>query len=207
MPKPLLPIAHIFIDCINSKGPFLTLVENVAREMQKRGVKEYETSLTYFASSGADTIDFVEALQIVEIISSMNVSRRIIIPSHNINYVSMCIAFELGKCIMQSKPDDLVLIFSIDTDLAQICTHGGTPNVDIVRIPTIPNTTFLDKNDNRSPSPEYYEQPPPPYAECYQDVNNDEDVNDGIEVIPRIVDPRTGAFMGSNNIVLQFSQM
>ena len=136
--KPKPPIAHIFVDCISVRDPFKNLNELVRLEMLKSTNVEYHTYLTYVASMGTDTIDLVDALQLIEVISSHTASRRIIVQKKDACYVGMLLAHEIGKCIMQASNLDVVFVVSSSTDIVSACMHVSTPHIPIRRLDDAP---------------------------------------------------------------------
>ena len=128
-------IAHVFIDCAKSTEAFHTIVSSVDKTMKERGFETYTSLLTYIVSSGSESIDFVDALRIVEIISSFSFTHRIELKKgaleHEASYALMC---ELGKCLALVKPKDVVFISSPDDLVFSNIVYSSKPTVDILRV-------------------------------------------------------------------------
>lgn len=152
------PIAHVFVDCAQSTNPFLYAKECVTREMEARGIPKFITFLTYIVSRGAETIDFVEALKIVEIIASFTFSHRIEVhkePLAESSYALMC---ELGKCFAHAKPADVVFIATTDDIVFKTFSIKEKMAIDIVRIMSPTHVALLRGVSEREEEEEMQEE-------------------------------------------------
>ena len=143
-----IPVAHVFIDAALSIESFLYAGTCVHREMEKRGNGgSFLSYLTYIVSRGSESIDFVHALKIVEIIASYSFSHRIEMngEEQNSSYILMC---ELGKCFTMLKPNDVIFISTLDNTIFSSCKYNKGLTADVIQIVN-QNETLLLHGDDR----------------------------------------------------------
>lgn len=108
----------------------------VMREMRMRNHDLFDTYLTYVVSRGSESIDFVDALQILESIQKYTVSHRIELFSneHHLPNSSYVLILELGKCLNQVQRTDVVFLSTPDQGIMASLSHCGRITADIVHI-------------------------------------------------------------------------
>ena len=142
-----IPVAHVFIDAALSIESFLYAGTCVHREMEKRGKgASFLSYLTYIVSRGSESIDFVHALKIVEIIASYSFSHRIEMngEEQDSSYILMC---ELGKCFTMLKPNDVIFISTPDNTIFSSCKYNKGLTADVIQIVNQTETLLLHGDD------------------------------------------------------------
>jgi hypothetical protein len=131
-----LPIAHVIVDCVNVRDAFLHFNERIMHEMVNTyNVVKYKTAVSYVVAMGTESIDFVDALQIADIIEQQDYSLRIVLTRHDAALAEMTLTHRIGTIASEVRHNDYIFIICRSDEVIEACVAGGQYTIPMKRLP------------------------------------------------------------------------